>query len=70
MKYIDHIAYPIMVGVIYVLMGFVNWESNPANWTQEHRLFWIIWALAWGFALRLRILREQGRSQESSWCLE
>jgi hypothetical protein len=61
MKYIDHIAYPIMVLAIYILMGFVNWDRDPANWTLEHRILWIVWALAWGFALRLRILREQGR---------
>jgi hypothetical protein len=61
MKYIDHIAYPIMLAVIYVLLGFVNWESNPALWTMEYRILWIVWALAWGFALRLRILRENGK---------
>jgi hypothetical protein len=61
MKYIDHIAYPIMLAVIYVLIGFVNWDSNPANWTMEHRILWVVWALAWGFALRLRILRENGQ---------
>jgi hypothetical protein len=61
MKYIDHIAYPIMLAAIYVLLGFVNWDSNPANWTMEHRILWVVWALAWGFALRLRILRENGK---------
>jgi hypothetical protein len=61
MKYIDHVAYPIMLATIYVLLGFVNWESNPALWTVEHRILWIVWALAWGFALRLRILRENGK---------
>ena len=62
MKYIDHIAYPIMMLVIYVLVGIVNWDSNPANWTVEHRTVWVIWTLAWGFALRIRILNEQGRN--------
>ena len=62
MKYIDHIAYPIMLGVIYILIGLVNWDSNPANWTVEDRTVWVIWTLAWGFALRLRILNEQGRN--------
>ena len=62
MKYIDHIAYPIMICVIYVLMGLVNWDRNPENWTLEHRILWIVWGLAWGFALRLRILREEGRN--------
>ena len=51
-----------MVAAIYVLMGFVNWERDPALWPMEHRILWIVWALAWGFALRLRILKEQGRS--------
>jgi len=67
MKYIDHIAYPIMMAVIYVLIGFVNWDSNPANWTMEHRILWVVWALAWGFALRLRILRENG---QRAWVFE
>jgi hypothetical protein len=61
MKYIDLIAYPIMLTAVYVLLGFVNWSSNPENWTIEYRILWVVWALAWGFALRLRILREQGR---------
>ena len=61
MKYIDHIAYPIMIATIYVLIGFVNWDSDPANWTMEHRILWVVWGLAWGFALRLRILRERGQ---------
>jgi len=60
-KYIDHIAYPIMLGVIYILIGFVNWDRDPANWSVEHRILWVVWALAWGFALRLRILKEQGK---------
>jgi hypothetical protein len=63
MKYIDHIAYPIMLAVIYVLLGFVKWDSNPANWDLKDRWLWIIWGLAWGFALRQRILRELGRNQ-------
>ena len=62
MKYIDHIAYPIMMLVIYVLVGIVNWDSNPANWAIEHRILWVVWGLAWGFALRIRILNEQGRN--------
>ena len=57
--YIDHIAYPIMLAVTYVLIGFVNWDSNPGNWGMDHRILWVVWGLAWGFALRLRI---QGKS--------
>lgn len=62
MKYIDYIAFPIMLAVIYVLLGFVNWQSDPALWTPEHRILWVIWALIWGFMLRLRILKEQGKA--------
>ena len=62
MKYIDYTAYPIMVAVIYALLGFVNWQSDPSLWTPEHRILWIIWALAWGFMLRLRILKEPGKA--------
>jgi hypothetical protein len=61
MKYIDLIAYPIMIGVVYVLMGFARWDSNPEHWDYADRVVWILWGLAWGFALRLRILKEQGR---------
>jgi len=61
MKYIDHIAYPIMLAAIYVLVAFVKWNSNPANWDEADRLIWVIWGLAWGYALRQRILREQGK---------
>ena len=53
--YIDHIAYPIMLAVTYTLLGFVNWDSDPGNWAIEHRILWVVWGLAWGFALRLRI---------------
>lgn len=62
MKYIDHIAYPIMLAVIYVLVGFINWDSNPANWAFEHRIVWVVWGLAWGYALRIRILKESNRA--------
>lgn len=58
--YIDHIAYPIMMAVTYCLMGFVNWNSNPGEWPMEHRILWVVWGLAWGFALRLRIGRDDG----------
>ena len=61
MKYIDHIAYPIMIAAVYVLVGFINWDRDPANWNIQNRLLWVIWGLAWGFALRQRILREMGK---------
>ena len=61
MKYIDYIAYPIMLGVIYVLLGFVMWDKDPGTWGWECRITWVLWGVAWGFALSLRILKEQGR---------
>lgn len=57
MKYIDLIAYPIMLAVVYVLVGFLNWNCNPQYWNLELRGIWILWGLAWGFALQLRISR-------------
>lgn len=54
-KYLDLIAYPIMIAAVYVLLGFVNWNSNPEGWTVECRIVWVIWGLAWGFALQHRI---------------
>lgn len=56
--YIDHVAYPITLAVTYILLGFVNWDSNPGEWAVEHRILWVVWGLAWGFALRLRIRYE------------
>ena len=57
MKYIDLIAYPIMIGAVYVLMGLARWNSNPEYWEQADRVVWIIWGLVWGFALQCRIKR-------------
>lgn len=57
MKYIDLIAYPIMLAVVYVLIGFLNWNSNPETWVIEHRGIWILWGSAWGYALQCRIKR-------------
>lgn len=64
MKYIDHIAYPIMIAIIYVLVAFVKWDHDPANWDESSRIIWIIWGTSWGYALRMRISREQGRGYE------
>jgi hypothetical protein len=50
-----------MISVVYVLVGFINWDRDPANWNLQHRFLWIVWGLAWGFALRQRILREMGK---------
>lgn len=62
MKYIDYVAYPIMLGALYVLFGFVNWERDPSAWPFQHRVLWIVWALIWGYAVRMRILKEQGKA--------
>ena len=64
MKYIDYIAYPIMFAVIYVIFGLLNWEHDPEFWSWNCRALWVIWALAWGFALRIRILKERGRAPQ------
>ena len=60
MKYIDMIAYPIMMGVIYVLFGIVNWQSDPEFWSYADRCVWVIWGLAWGYGLQSRIVRGGG----------
>jgi hypothetical protein len=57
MKYIDLIAYPIMLGVVYVLLGAIEWDRNPANWSEKYRILWVVWGLCWGLALQLRICR-------------
>jgi hypothetical protein len=57
MKYIDLIAYPIMMAAVYVLLGFLNWNRDPETWEQGCRALWICWGLAWGWAFQLRINR-------------
>jgi len=57
MKYIDLIAYPIMLACVYILLGFVQWNSDPANWAIDIRSVWILWGLLWGYALQCRIKR-------------
>lgn len=57
MKYIDMIAYPIMMGVVYVLLGFLNWDRDPGTWAEGARAMWICWGLAWGWGLQCRINR-------------
>lgn len=57
MKYIDLIAYPIMMTAVYVLFGFINWNSNPEFWSYADRCVWVIWGLAWGLAMQHRIKR-------------
>lgn len=57
MKYLDLIAYPIMIGVVYVLFGLVKWDRDPAVWKDIDRGIWVLWGLAWGYALQRRIKR-------------
>jgi hypothetical protein len=55
MKYKDFIAYPIMLTVVYILTSMIYWDKDPMNWTQPSRFIWVVWGLAWGLALQLRI---------------
>ena len=54
-KYLDLIAYPIMLAAVYVLIGLANWNRNPEFWQYADRCIWVIWGLAWGYALQRRI---------------
>jgi hypothetical protein len=56
-KYIDLIAYPIMLAAVYVLIGLANWNRDPEFWQYADRSVWVIWGLAWGYALQCRIKR-------------
>lgn len=56
-KYIDLIAHPIMLGAVYVLLGFINWSSDPGMWPWSDRVIWVCWGLAWGWMLQSRIKR-------------
>lgn len=58
-KYIDLIAYPLAMIVVYVLVGFVNWDKDPGTWQVGDRMVWVIWGLAWGLALQFRIRSSQ-----------
>jgi hypothetical protein len=60
MKYIAYIAYPIMLTFVYCLFGLISWNTNPGEWPFEFRFLWIMWAVAWGYALSMKI--EQGQS--------
>ena len=58
-KYIDLIAYPIGIFCIYILMAFVNWNKNPEHWLDMDRIIWVIWGVAWGWALSKRIKKKE-----------
>ena len=57
MKYIDLIAYPIMMAAVYIFLGILNWNRDPEVWEYQHRVLWVIWGLAWGYAIQCRIKR-------------
>lgn len=59
-KYIDLIAYPIMLVVVYILLGILNWDNNPDMWEYPHRVLWVVWGLAWGYGLQRRIAKGGG----------
>lgn len=56
-NFIDLIAYPVMILVVYILLGFINWERDPSLWSYGDRCVWLAWGLMWGWALQLRINR-------------
>ena len=58
MKYLDLIGYPIAIACTYVLVGFANWDRDPGTWQLADRCIWILWGLAWGWALQCRIRKE------------
>jgi hypothetical protein len=55
MKYIDLIAYPLMMAAVYVLFGLINWNRDPEFWSYADRCIWVAWGLMWGWALQTRI---------------
>lgn len=57
-RYLDLIAYPIAMFVVYVFLGLMTWNRDPGNWSDPSRILWIIWGLAWGEALRMRIKKD------------
>lgn len=54
-KYFDLIGYPIALLFCYALMGMANWDKDPGTWDWKARTIWILWSLAWGCALSIRI---------------
>lgn len=59
MKYIDLVGYPIMLAVTYCLLGFVHWDKDPQTWTFEYRALWVVWGVAWGYAMSFRIKHDR-----------
>jgi hypothetical protein len=56
-RYLDLIAYPIALVSVYILIGLVRWERDPAMWELADRCVWVVWGLAWGWGLQCRINR-------------
>jgi len=65
MKYIDHIAYPIMIATVYVLISFINWDFDPDYWDYPDRVIWVCWGMVWGWALQQRINKEERKANET-----
>jgi hypothetical protein len=57
MKYIDLIAYPLAMLVVYIFIGLLNWNSDPSTWDTSARALWVMWGLTWGWVLQSRIAR-------------
>jgi hypothetical protein len=57
-QYRDFYAYPLGLAFVYCLVALAMWKSNPGDWNDAARILWIIWAVAWGEALRVRIRKD------------
>jgi hypothetical protein len=58
MKYHDFWAYPLGLAFVYCLVALAMWQTNPGDWNDAARILWIIWSVAWGEALRIRIRKD------------
>lgn len=53
---------PMVIGLAmtYAIFGFVAWESNPGDWTWNHRFVATIFGLSFGAALSIRVSFRRG----------
>ena len=53
---------PMIVGLAltYVIFGFVAWESNPGEWTWNHRFVATVFGISFGTALSIRVFFRRG----------
>lgn len=53
---------PMAVGLVlmYMVFGFVAWESNPSLWTWEFRLVATVFGICFGTALSIRVAMRRG----------